>query len=174
MPSYLPGSCFVGQMPGTSQWRDDSFHGWCRYKVKAKLDVDDGIIFDTKVKCSQEFTVLNIPSPPADRRKKVNTDVRICWCCCSKGVVSVDFWTSKDAFQVGDVVEVHCEFDNKSTADMEALHVILRRTVQLSAPGTTPFLFRTVGGINWNNFAFPRRRARAHAGVACYVQDVLG
>ncbi|CAD7966215.1 unnamed protein product [Amoebophrya sp. A120] len=146
LPDNLPGSCSVGRNPKLDlpKYNERYFFGQCRYKIKAFLEYvknpEDRGIFSAKeklVKCSQEFQIVNRCPPARACMKNMSTEIKVCGCCCSKGVCHVGVQMGQDAFRIGDQVGVLAMFDNrKTTADLEQLQLTLKRVVRLRSSNT--------------------------------------
>ncbi|CAD7930652.1 unnamed protein product [Amoebophrya sp. A25] len=104
LPGFLPGSCRVGTDPkyhGPGRHNQKYHFGECKYKVKAFVEFvgehTRGGLFSSgvdKVKCSQEFMVVNRCPPAQSLSKTAETAVALCGCsccsCCSRGKIPFD------------------------------------------------------------------------------------
>ena len=141
LPQGIPGSCVIGENPKFHSLSREEERVFCECRYRAKAFVETvgsdnffGLPSGKTLSDSQDFQVLNVPTPARDIQQSDNVRVNVC-CCFNKGEVALDMRTEQDSYKAGDAVTVVANFDNKATVDLTSLNLRLVRHVTLKSEG---------------------------------------
>jgi len=145
-------------LPGVYYFKEHDVIAKVQYKIKAVLDVHGRDLICKQHLYIHERLDMSIVPRHHSKSKEVLT-----LCCIPRGKITCESWVDKNAYQTGEVAQIHVNVNNESTVDLRHFNSKLVQTMVLRAQHHTKTIRTIVALTKYDGILKQSKKGIVHS-----------